>query len=72
MTDVGCPRHALIEGQTQEDGTPAPGSVRLLHRADVHIIEPEGSEVWLDVRIHAVGPGSEPIFGKGMRRSTFQ
>ena len=42
----------LIPGQTQEDGEPAPGSVRPLHRADVHIIEPAGSEIWIDVRIH--------------------
>ena len=42
----------LIPGQTQEDGEPAPGSVRPLHRADVHIIEPTGSEIWIDVRIH--------------------
>ena len=32
------------------------GSVRPIHRADVHIIEPQGSELWLDVKIHAVGP----------------
>ena len=25
-----------------------------MHRADVHIIEPAGSELWLDVRIHTV------------------
>ena len=42
----------LIPGQTQEDGEPAPGSVRPLHRADAHIIEPAGSEIWIDVRIH--------------------
>ena len=42
----------LIPGQTQEDGEPAPGSVRPLHRADVHIIEPAGTEIWIDVRIH--------------------
>ena len=42
----------LIPGQTQEDGEPAPGSVRPLHRADVHIIEPTGSDIWIDVRIH--------------------
>ena len=41
-----------IPGQTQEDGEPAPGSVRPLHRADVHIIEPMGSEIWIDVRAH--------------------
>ena len=40
----------LIPGQAQEDGEPAPGSVRLLHRADVHLIDPMGSEI--DVRIH--------------------
>ena len=38
------------------DGHPAPGSVRPIHRADVHIIEPQGSELWLDVKFHAVGP----------------
>ena len=36
------------------DGQPAPGSVRPIHRADVHIIKPAGSELWLDVKIHTV------------------
>ena len=44
----------LIPDQIQEDGQPAPGSVRPTHRADVHIIEPQGSELWLDVKIHTV------------------
>ena len=39
---------------------PAPGSVRPFHRADVHIIEPQGSElyiyIWLDVKIYTVAP----------------
>ena len=42
----------LVPGQTQDDGEPALGSVRHLHRADDHIIEPAGSELWLDVRVH--------------------
>ena len=42
--------------ETQEGGTPAPAIVRPLHRADVHIFEPEGSELGLHVRIHTVGP----------------
>ena len=46
----------LIPDQIQEDGQPAPGSVRPVHRADVHIIEPQGSELWLDVKIHTVSP----------------
>ena len=46
----------LIPDQIQEDGQPAPGSVRPIHRADVHIIEPQGSELWLDVKIHTVSP----------------
>ena len=46
----------LIPDQIQEDGQPAPGSVRPIHRADVHIIEPQGSELWLDVEIHTVSP----------------
>ena len=46
----------LIPDQIQEDGQPAPGSVRPIHRADVHIIEPQSSELWLDVKIHTVGP----------------
>ena len=46
----------LIADQIQEDGQPAPGSVRPIHRADVHIIEPQGFELWLDVKIHTVGP----------------
>ena len=46
----------LIPDQIQEDGQPAPGSVRPIHRADIHIIEPQGSELWLDVKIHAVSP----------------
>ena len=37
----------LIPDQIREDGQPAPGSVRPIHRADVHIIEPQGSELWL-------------------------
>ena len=28
-----------------------------IHRADLHIIEPTGSELWLDVRIHTVAQG---------------
>ena len=46
----------LIPDQIMANGQPAPGSVRPMHRADVHIIEPQGSELWLDVKIHAVGP----------------
>ena len=46
----------LIPDQIGEDGQPAPGSVRPIHRADVHIIELQGSELWLDVKIHTVGP----------------
>ena len=46
----------LIPDQLQEDGQPAPGSVRPIHRADVHIIEPQGTELWLDVKIHTVSP----------------
>ena len=46
----------LIPDQLQEDGQPAPGSVRPIHRADIHIIEPQGSELWLDVKIHTVNP----------------
>ena len=38
------------------DGQPAPGSVRPIHRANIHIIEPAGSELWLDVKIHTVAP----------------
>ena len=33
-------------------GRRTPGSVRPLHRADVQNIEPAGSELWIDVRIH--------------------
>ena len=43
-----------LQGQI---GEPALGSVRPIHRADLHIIEPSGSELWLDVRIHTVAPG---------------
>ena len=46
----------LIPDQLQEDGQPAPGSVRPIHRADVHIIEPQGSELCLDVKVHTVNP----------------
>ena len=49
-----------IQGQTLEDRSPAPGSVRPIHRADLHIIEPSGSELWLDVRVHTVAPG-QPV-----------
>ena len=46
-----------IPDQIMPDGQPAPGSVRPIHRADVHIIErPQGSELWLDVKIHTRGP----------------
>ena len=46
----------LIPDQIMADGQPALGSVRPIHRADVHIIEPQGSELWFDVKTHAVGP----------------
>ena len=42
MYCFGCP------DQIMQDGQPAPGSVRPIHRADVHVIEPAGSELWLD------------------------
>ena len=35
------------------------GSVRPIHRADVHIIEPQGSELWLDVKTHTVNTDHE-------------
>ena len=46
----------LIPDQIMADGQPAPGSVRPIHRADVHINEPQGSEIWLDVKIHTMAP----------------
>ena len=51
-------QNMFVPGQTLDDGQPAPGSVRPIHRADLHIIEPTGSELWLDVRIHTVAPKS--------------
>ena len=42
--------------QLQQDGQPAPGNVRPIHRVDVHIIEPPGSELWLDVKTHTINP----------------
>ena len=60
----------LIPGQTQEDGEPALGSVRPLHKADVHTIEPTGSEIWIDVRMHTAHV-DQPIrreFLKGERQ----
>ena len=60
----------LIPGQTQEDGEPAPGSVRPLHRADVHIIEPAGTEIWIDVRIHTAHV-DQPI-GRDLLREEHQ
>ena len=33
-----------------------PRAVFVIHRADVHIIEPQGSELWLDVKTHTVAP----------------
>ena len=30
--------------------------MRPIHRADVHIIEPQGSELWLDVKTRTVNP----------------
>ena len=56
----------LIEGQTQDDGTLALGSARRLHSADVQIIEVEGSELWLEVRIHTVRP-EQPVQGELLR-----
>ena len=49
-------QNTFVPGQTLENGQPAPGSVRPIHRADLHIIEATGSELWLDVRIHTVAP----------------
>ena len=46
----------IVPDQIMPDGQSAPGSVRPIHRADVHIIEPQGSELWLDVKIHKVAP----------------
>ena len=46
----------VILDQIMPDGQPAPGSVRPIHRADVHIIEPGGSELWLDIKIDTVAP----------------
>ena len=46
----------LIPDQIMPDGQPAPGSVRPIHRTEVHIIEPQGSELWLDVTIHTGAP----------------
>ena len=46
----------LISDQIMSDGQPGPGSFRPIHRADVHIIEPAGSELWLDVKIHTAAP----------------
>ena len=63
----------LIQGQTQEDGEPAPGRVRPLHRADVHITEPTGAEFWIDVRIHTAHV-DQPIamIGRGLLREEHQ
>ena len=50
-------KNMFLPGQTQEHGELVLGSVRPLHRADVHnIVEPSGAELWLDVRIHTVNP----------------
>ena len=46
----------FIPDQIMPHGQPAPGSVRPIHRADVHVIEPQGSELWLGVKIHTVAP----------------
>ena len=40
-------QNMFVPGETLDDGEPAPGSVRPIHRADLHIIEPAGSELWL-------------------------
>ena len=55
---VQVEQNMFVPGQTQDDGMPAPGSVRPIHRADLHIIEPTGSELWLDMRIHTVAQGA--------------
>ena len=44
----------LIPDQIMPDGQPAPGSV--IPKADVHIIELTGSELWMDVKIPTVAP----------------
>ena len=51
---VQVEQNTFVPGQTLDDGMPAPGSVRPIHRADLHIIEPTGSELWLDVCTHTV------------------
>ena len=56
-TLVQVEQNMFVPGQTLDDGMVAPGSVRPIHRADLHIIEPTGSELWLDVRIHTVAQG---------------
>ena len=50
-------QNVFVQGQTLEDGEPAPGSVKPIHRTDVHIIEPSGSELLLDVHIHTFAAG---------------
>ena len=47
--------------QKMEAGEPAPGSVRPLRRADVHIIEPSGSEIWIDVPISHSGQAAKQL-----------
>ena len=64
----------LIPDQLQEDGQLAPGSVHPIHTADVHIIEPQGSELWLDVKFTQstltqfgrTAPGAQAIFNRIM------
>ena len=50
-------QNVWVQGRTLEGGEPAPGSVRPIHRADLHIIEPASSELWLNVRVHTVVVG---------------
>ena len=47
----------LIPDHVMPEGQPAPGSIRPIHRADIHFVEPQGSELWLDVKIQPSGAG---------------
>ena len=62
-------QNMFLPSQTQEDGEPALGSVRPIHQAGVHIIEPSRAELWLDVHTHIVSLGL-PIARDLLREKT--
>ena len=68
VLDPQVEQNMYIPGYLQGDGLPAPGSVRPIHRADVHIVEPDGEELSLHVGVPAVAPDSDCDSGREILR----